>query len=108
MFTERVLNLCQRRWVEQLKDYNMNVQYNPDKANVVADALSRMSMASRAHVEDGKKELVKDIHRLGRLGLRLVDTTSGGVSIHPSYESSFVVEVNEGQDIYPMLMQVVG
>ncbi|XP_069145885.1 uncharacterized mitochondrial protein AtMg00860-like [Solanum lycopersicum] len=56
------------------------------KAIVVADALIRMSMGSTAHVEDEKKELVKDVHRLARLGVRLVDSTSGGVSVHPSSE----------------------
>jgi hypothetical protein len=33
----------QRRWLELIKDYNLNVQYHPGKANVVADALSRKS-----------------------------------------------------------------
>ena len=33
-------------------------------ANVVADALSQLSMGSVAHVEDEKKELVRDVHRL--------------------------------------------
>ncbi|XP_069150509.1 uncharacterized protein [Solanum lycopersicum] len=50
-----------RRWLELLKDYDMNVHYHPGKANVVADALSRMSMGSTAHVEDEKKELVKEV-----------------------------------------------
>ena len=67
-------------------DYDKNVHYHQGKANVVADALSRMSMGSTIHVEDEKKELVKDIHRLDRLGVRLVYFTSGGVSVHPSSE----------------------
>jgi hypothetical protein len=33
----------QRRWLELIKDYNLNMQYHPEKANVVADALSRKS-----------------------------------------------------------------
>ena len=45
-----------------LKDYDMNVHYHLGKANVVADALSRMNMGSTTHVEDEKKELVKDIY----------------------------------------------
>ena len=39
----------------------MNVHYHPGKANVVIDALRRMSMGSTSHVEDEKKELMKDI-----------------------------------------------
>ena len=62
----------------------MNVDYHPGKANVVADALSRFNMGSTTHVEDEKKELVKEVHRLARLGVRLVDSTTGDVSVNPS------------------------
>ena len=62
----------------------MNVKYHPGKANIGFDALRRMTIRRTAHVEDDKKELVKDIHRLGILGLRLVDSTTGGASVHPS------------------------
>jgi hypothetical protein len=43
IFTHLELNMRQRRWLELIKDYNLNVQYHPRKANVVADALSRKS-----------------------------------------------------------------
>ena len=46
VFTEKKLNLRQRRWLQLLKDYDMSVLYHPDKANVVADSLSRMNMGS--------------------------------------------------------------
>ncbi|XP_069144426.1 uncharacterized protein [Solanum lycopersicum] len=55
----RKLNLRQRRWLELLKDYDINVHYHQGKANVVADSLSRMSMGSTTHVEDEKKDLVE-------------------------------------------------
>ena len=82
----------------------MNFHYHPGKANVVADALSRMSMRSTTHVEDRKKELVKNIHRLSKLGVQLVDSTSGGVSISPSSKSSVVVELKEGQHLDHVVM----
>ena len=63
----------------------MNV-YHPCNANVVADTLSMMSMVSTTHIEDGKKELAKDKHRLARLGVWLVDSTSRGVPVPPSSE----------------------
>lgn len=31
----------QRRWLELLKDYDIDIQYHPEKANRVANALSR-------------------------------------------------------------------
>src|SRR5207244_3072746 len=33
----------QRRWLELIKDYNLEVHYHPEKANIVADTLSRKS-----------------------------------------------------------------
>ncbi|WMV45323.1 hypothetical protein MTR67_038708, partial [Solanum verrucosum] len=38
VFTQKDLNLRQRKWLEFLKDYDMSVHYHPGKANVVADA----------------------------------------------------------------------
>jgi hypothetical protein len=35
--------MIQKRWLELIKNYNLNVQYHPGKVNVVADALSRKS-----------------------------------------------------------------
>lgn len=66
----------------------MNVHYHPGKANVVVNSLSKMSMGSTARVEDDKNELAKEIHRLARLGERLVYSTSEGVSSSPCSESS--------------------
>ena len=34
VFTQKELNLCQKRWLEFLKDYDMSVHYHPGKANV--------------------------------------------------------------------------
>ena len=47
----------------------MSVHYHPYKENVVADALTRLSMGSVAHVVEERKELVKDVHSLARLGV---------------------------------------
>ena len=41
IFTQKELNVRQRRWLELLKDYTLEIKYHLGKANVVADALSR-------------------------------------------------------------------
>jgi hypothetical protein len=43
IFTQKELNMRQRRWLELIKDYDCHIMYHPGKANVVADALSRKS-----------------------------------------------------------------
>ena len=80
----------------------MSVLYHPDKANVVADALSCMTMGSVSHVEDGKKYLMKDVHMLARSE----DSTNGGFVVHPNSESSLVVEVESKKHLDPLLMEL--
>ncbi|TYJ95917.1 pol protein [Cucumis melo var. makuwa] len=47
-FTQKELNMRQRRWLELMKDYDFEILYHPGKANVVADALSRKVSHSAA------------------------------------------------------------
>ena len=68
VFTQRELNNKQRRWLEFIKDYDMSSLY-PGKANIVADALSKLSVGSAAHLEEEKKELAKDVRRLACFGV---------------------------------------
>ena len=86
----------------------MSVHYHPGKVNVVADALSRLSMGNVAHVEEKRKELVKDVHRLARLGVRLMSISNNGVTVQNGEESSLVVEVKEKQENDPILLELKG
>jgi len=52
IFTQPELNMRQRRWLELIKDYNLEVHYHPGKANVVVDALSRKYQCNPL-LEDG-------------------------------------------------------
>ena len=48
IFTQKELNMWQRRWLELIKDYNLIINYHLGKANVVVDALSQKSGRSLA------------------------------------------------------------
>ncbi|WZZ77118.1 hypothetical protein YC2023_097690 [Brassica napus] len=57
IFTQPELNLRQRRWMEFVADYDLDIAYHPGKANLVADALSRrraeVSAEKEAEVLEG-------------------------------------------------------
>ena len=89
-----------------LKDYDMSVLYHPGKANVVVDALSRMTMGSVSKIDEAKKDIAKDVHRLSRLGLRLKDSPNGGFMFHHNSKASLVVEVKSKQHLKKSLMEL--
>ena len=84
----------------------MSVLYHPAKDNVVADALSRVSMGSVSHVVEGKKELARNVHRLARLVVRLFDSAEGSIGVQSSSESSLVSKVKEKQYLDASLVRL--
>ena len=70
IFQQRDLNLRQRRWLELLKDYDCSILCHPGKANVVADALSRKSAGSLAHISTERRPIIKELHDLIDQGLQ--------------------------------------
>ncbi|KAL0546240.1 hypothetical protein IC582_016146 [Cucumis melo] len=63
-FTQKELNMRQRRWLELVKDYDCEILYHPGKANVVADALSRKVSHSAALITR-QAPLHRDLERTG-------------------------------------------
>ncbi|GKC51494.1 putative reverse transcriptase domain-containing protein, partial [Tanacetum coccineum] len=41
IFSQKELNMRQRRWIELFSDYDCEIRYHPSKENVVVDALSK-------------------------------------------------------------------
>jgi len=64
LFSQKDLNLRQKKWLEFLKDYDINFQYHPGKANVVADALSHRSYSTLSYLLVLPRDLCKDFKKL--------------------------------------------
>ena len=51
--------------MELIKDYDLVINYHPKKANVVADALSKKSSATLAHICTAYVPILLDLKTLG-------------------------------------------
>ena len=74
IFTQKDLNLRQHRWLELIKDYDLEIHYHLGKTNLVADALSRKEHVHSAVVAQLPDEIIEDFRRLN---LGIVAHTEG-------------------------------
>ncbi|TYK19165.1 ty3-gypsy retrotransposon protein [Cucumis melo var. makuwa] len=89
-FTQKELNMRQRRWLELVKDYNCEILYHLGKANIVADALSR-NVAHSAALITKQASLLRDFER-----------AEIAVSLNDPYlvEKRRLVETGQGEDFF--------
>jgi hypothetical protein len=91
IFTQKDLNLRQRRWLELIKNYDLEIHYHPSKANLVADALRQKEHVHSAVVAHLPNEIVEDFRRLN---MGIVAHTEGvTIEIEPTLEQ----EIRKGQ-----------
>jgi hypothetical protein len=91
IFTQSELNMRQRRWLELIKDYELEIHYHPGKANVVADALSRKSEVNMMVAHPMPYELAKEFDGLS---LEFLNNTQGvTVELEPTLEQ----DIKDGQ-----------
>jgi hypothetical protein len=77
--------------LELIKDYDLEIQYHPGKANLVADALSRKEHVHSTVVAQLPDEIIED---LSRLSLGIVAHTEGvTIDVEPTLEQ----EIRKGQ-----------
>jgi hypothetical protein len=84
IFIQKDLNLRQCRWLELIKDYDLEIHYHPGKANLVADALSQKVHVHSAIVAQLPDEIVEDFRRLN---MGIVAHTEGvTIDVEPTLE----------------------
>ncbi|MDV3192745.1 MAG: hypothetical protein Q8840_02185, partial [Sweet potato little leaf phytoplasma] len=105
LFKQKELNLRERRWLELRKDYDINSLYHLSKGNIIADTLNRLSMGILVHLPPVQREIVRDIHKLANVGVRLVDSEDGGVVVLNSAESSLMASIKQRQYDDPLFFQ---
>src|SRR6185295_8733487 len=89
IFTQSNLNMRQRRWLELIKDYDLEVHYHPGKANVVADALSRKSQCHCLSVEPFNETLCQEMMKLN---LEMVPQGSlNHIAVEPTLHDSIIM-----------------
>jgi hypothetical protein len=64
IFTQPDLNLRQKRWLELIKNYDLGINYHPEKAIVVVDALSQRSHANQLVVKSISFKLCDEFAKL--------------------------------------------
>ena len=54
----------QRRWLELVKDYDLEIHYHPGKANVVANALSRKAQCNCLSIVPFNETLCYELEKI--------------------------------------------
>jgi hypothetical protein len=89
IFTQADLNMRQRRWLELIKDYDLEVHCHPGRANVVADALSQKAQCNCV-IMDSKIATLCD--ELCKLNMEVVSSgTLSYISVEPTLHEQIVM-----------------
>uniref|UniRef100_A0A2N9G885 RNA-directed DNA polymerase n=1 Tax=Fagus sylvatica TaxID=28930 RepID=A0A2N9G885_FAGSY len=103
LFTQKDLNLRQRRGIELINDFNCSIEYHPGKANVVADALSRKSSGQLACLLTTQKHILADLEKLG-IEVRASGTggTCAYLSVKPMLMDEIIAQQFEDPELYKL------
>ena len=92
--------------MEFLKDYDCTILYHLEKANMVADALSRKSMGSLTHITPMRRPLIVALHSLESSGVQLAMENTGRLLAQLHIGTSLTDRIKEEQDKDPKLQKL--
>jgi hypothetical protein len=89
IFTQDDLNMRQRRWLELIKDYDLEVHYHPGKANVVADALSQKLQCNCVFMDSRIDTLCDE---LSKMKIEVIPSGAlSHISVEPALQDQIVM-----------------
>ena len=89
IFTQADLNMRQRRWLELIKDYDLEVHYHPGKANVAVGALSCKAHCNCLSADKLTETLC---HEMRKLNLEIVPhSTLNHISVEPTLNDQIIL-----------------
>lgn len=102
-FTQKELNMRQRRWLELVKDYDCTILYHPSRANKVADALSRKNAGQLSVLGMTHDQLIRDLRNRIEVQTPLVQGSSrlANLSVKPDLRGRIII--NSWKRSYPKL-----
>jgi hypothetical protein len=78
------MGVLQCKWLELIKDYDIEINYHPRKANIVANALSRKKYCNATFARRMRPELWQEIRDLN---LAMINEMVMAVEVEPTLES---------------------
>jgi hypothetical protein len=94
-FTQADLNMRQRRWLELIEDYDLEVHYRLSKANVVAEAPNRKVHGHCLSMESHSETLC---HEMRKLSLEMISQgTLNRISIDPTLHDQVIMAQSQGK-----------
>ena len=100
LFTQKELNIRERKWLELIKNYDLVISYHASKANKVTNALSRKSRALREPTVEEQME---------NFELEMVDSTAKilAVLVVASPLVDRIKEVQQSDDRFSMIKEKI-
>jgi len=103
LFSQNDLNLTQTRWLEFLRDYDINFQSHPKRENVAADSLIHWPYAALNCLIELPMDLCKEFWKLE---LNVVTPRTESVLHALKAQANLIEEIRVVQATYPQLERI--
>jgi hypothetical protein len=97
IFTQADLNMRQKRSLELIKDYDLEVHYHPGKANVVVNALSHKAKCNCLTIDSHVATLCDELRKMN---MEVVSpSTLDYISVEPTLQDQIIMAHLSDKDV---------